>query len=247
MSYLEALGAARAGRLEAAATLSRHAIDLAQQAEHQEAAAIYEAGGAAWYAFSGDAPAARQRAAAALRFSKGRDGEYAAAVALALAGDVVRSQSLAADLEKRYPEDTSVQTSYLPTLRALASLHADQPLQAIEQLQITRRYELAYPALSFFAFFGSLYPVFVRGEAYLAAHKSAEAAVEFQRILGHRGLVLADPMGARARVELGRAWAASGDTVKARAAYNDFLTLWKNADRDIPILRQATAEYAKLQ
>jgi tetratricopeptide (TPR) repeat protein len=139
-----------------------------------------------------------------------------------------------------------VQSNYLPTLRALFSLHAGQASQAIEQLQTARTYEFADPAISFLAFFGSLYPVYARGEAYLAAHKSAEAAAEFQKILHHRGLVLADPMGARARLELGRAWAASGDTVKAREAYQDFLTLWKDADPDIPILRQAKAEYGKL-
>jgi hypothetical protein len=247
MSHMEALVLARTGRLESAAMMSRRAIDLAERAGHHENAATYEAAGAAWSAFAGDATTARQRASAAQRLSKGRDAEYAAAVALALAGETTQAQPLVLDLEKRYPEDTCVQTSYLPTLRALFSLHAGQTTQAIEQLQIARRYEFADPAVSFLAFFGSLYPVYVRGEAYLAAHRGAEAAAEFQKILDHRGLVLADPMDGRARLELGRAWAAAGDTVKARAAYEDFLALWKDADPGIPILRQARAENAKLQ
>ena len=117
-------------------------------------------------------------------------------MALALAGDVTQSQPLAADLDKRYPEDTSVQTSYLPTLRALFALHAGQPSQAIEQLQPARPYEFADPAINFLAYFGGFYPVYVRGEAYLAANQGAEAAAEFQKILDHRGLVLGDPMGA---------------------------------------------------
>jgi hypothetical protein len=247
MNHIEALVLARAGRLEAAATMSQRAVEAARREGHAENAAMYEAAPAAWNAFFGNVPAARRHAAAALAQSRGRDAQYAAAVALALAGDVTQSQPLAADLEKRYPEDTSVQSSYLPTLRALFLLHAGQPSQAIEALQPARPYEFADPAINFLGYFGGLYPVYVRGEAYLAAHKGAEAAAEFQKILDHRGLVLGDPMGARARVELGRAWALAGDPVKARAAYQDFVTLWKDADHDIPILSQARAEDAKLQ
>jgi hypothetical protein len=154
---------------------------------------------------------------------------------------------LAADLEKRYPEDTSVQTSYLPTLSAIVVLKAGQPAQAIERLQVAQAYEGADPAINFLAFFGSFYPVYVRGEAYLAARKGAEAAAEFQKILDHRELVLGDPIGARARVELGRAWTLAGDRAKARAAYEDFLTLWKDADAGIPLLAEAKAELAALR
>jgi len=247
ISHIEALVLARAGRLEAAATMARRAVDVAGRAGRREGVALYEAAPAVWNAFFGDATAARQHAAAALQRSRGRDAQYAAAVALALAGDMTQAQPLAADLEKRYPEDTSVQSNYLPTLRALFSLHAGQPSQAIEQLQTARSYEFADPAINFRAYFGALYPVYVRGEAYLAAHRPADAAVEFQKILNHRGLLLADPMGARARLQLGRAFALAGDAAKAKAAYQDFLTLWKDADPEIPILRQAKAEYGKLQ
>ncbi len=247
ISHIEALVQARAGRLEAAATMSRRAVDVAARAGRREGVALYEAAPGVWNAFFGDATAARQHAAAALQRSRGRDAQYAAAVALALAGDMTQAQPLAADLEKRYPEDTSVQSNYLPTLRALFSLHAGQPSQAIEQLQTARSYEFADPAINFRAYFGALYPVYVRGEAFLAAHRPADAAVEFQKILNHRGLLLADPMGARARLQLGRAFALAGDAAKAKAAYQDFLTLWKDADPEIPILRQANAEYGKLQ
>ena len=247
ISHIEALVLARAGRLEAAATMARRAVDVVARAGRREGVALYEAAPAVWNAFFGDATAARQHAAAALQRSRGRDAQYAAAVALALAGDMTQAQPLAADLEKRYPEDTSVQSNYLPTLRALFSLHAGQPSQAIEQLQPARSYEFADPAINFRACFGALYPVYVRGEAYLAAHRPADAAVEFQKILNHRGLLLADPMGARARLQLGRAFALAGDAAKAKAAYQDFLTLWKDADPDIPILRQAKAEYGTLQ
>ncbi|HEX7796729.1 MAG TPA: protein kinase [Vicinamibacterales bacterium] len=247
MTHLEALTFARAGQLELAADSSRRAVDVAERAGHHEIAATYEAAAAAWNAFFGNMAAARQRAAAALRLSTGRDAQYSAALALALAGDLSQSQSLAADLGKRYPEDTSVQFSYLPTLRALVALNDGRPSEAIEQLQKARSYEFADPALSFVYFFGSLYPVYMRGEAYLAAHNGAAAVTEFQKILDHRGLVLSDPMGARARLELARAWVTAGDTAKARAAYADFLGLWKDADPDTPILQQAKAEDARLR
>ena len=246
IAHMEALVLARAGRLQSAAAMSGRAADLAERAGRREGAATYVAAAAVWNAFFSDLPAARQRAAVALQLSKGRDAEYAAGVALALAGDVTQAQSIAADLEKRYPEDTSVQTSYLPTLRALFSVQAGQPSRAIEQLQAARTYEFANPAINFLGYFGGLYPVYVRGGAYLAAKKGAEAAAEFQKILDHRGLVLADPMAARARVELGRAWTMAGDRAKARAAYEDFLALWKDADPGVPLLAQAKAEYAKL-
>jgi predicted Zn-dependent protease len=227
--------------------MARRAVDVVARAGRREGIALYEAAPAVWNAFFEEATAVRQYAAAALQRSRGRDAQYAAAVALALVGDIPQAQPLAADLEKRYPEDTSVQTNYLPTLRALFSLHAGQPTQAIEHLQTARAYELANPAINFRTWFGAFYPVYVRGEAYLAARRPADAAVEFQKILTHPGLLLADPMGARARLQLGRAFVLAGDEARAKAAYDDFFTLWKDADPDIPILRQAKAEYGKLQ
>jgi tetratricopeptide (TPR) repeat protein len=247
MSHSEALVLARSGRLQLARRMSHRAVDVAQQTGQRERAATFEAGPAVWDAFFGNAPAARRSAMEALELSKGRDVEYGAAFALALSGDSGRAQSLVDDLERRFPEDTSVRFSYLPALRARLALNHDEPRKAIELLQIAVPYELAVPGIDFNAFFGGLYPVYVRGEAYLAVHDGAEAATEFQKILHHRGIVFADPIGALAHLQLGRAFALSGDKNKAKTAYQDFLTLWKDADPDIPILTQAQAEYAKLQ
>jgi tetratricopeptide (TPR) repeat protein len=173
--------------------------------------------------------------------------EYGAALALALSGDSSRAEALANDLEEQFPEDTSVRFSYLPTLHSVLALKTGKPLDAIDLLQTAVPNELGAPASSFFGFFGALYPVYFRGEAYLDARQGREAAVEFQKILDHRGTVVSDPIGVLAHLQLGRAYALSRDWSKARSAYQDFLTLWKNADPDILILKQAKAEYAKLQ
>jgi eukaryotic-like serine/threonine-protein kinase len=247
ISQQEAFVSASSGQLQQARMLSGRAAGLAKQATQPERAAIYEAGAATWEAFFGNAPVARQSAMAALELSKGRDIEYGAAFALALSGDSSRSQALANDLEGRFGEDTSVRFSYLPTLHALFALNRGEPSNAIQLLQIADPHDLAVPASSFFGFFGALYPAYVRGMAYVALHRGAEAATEFQKILDHRGIVIGDPVGAVAHLQLGRAFALSGDTIKARSAYNDFLALWKDADPDIPILKQAKAEYASPQ
>ena len=135
---------------------------------------------------------------------------------------------------------------YLPTLRALFSLNAGDPAAAIQALQVASRYDLHTGGVGFMQRFGALYPIYVRGVAYLAARQPAAAAGEFQRILDHRSIVFVDPMDALARLQLARALALSGDNVKAKSAYADLLTLWKNADADIPVLSAARAEYARL-
>jgi DNA-binding winged helix-turn-helix (wHTH) protein len=243
----EAFALAYSGHLREARRMSRRAVELAQQSGQQERAALCEAGAAVWEAFLGNAPAARRSAMAALELSKDREVVYGAGLTLALSGDSGRSQTLANDLETRFPEATEVRFSYLPTLRALLALNHGEPSNAIEVLQIAVLYELGAPPSSIHGFFGALYPVYVRGEAYLAAHKGAEAAAEFQKILDHRGIVVSDPIGALAPLGLARAYALSGDAAKARATYQDFFLLWKNADADIPILKQANKEYANLQ
>jgi len=235
------------GHLQQARRMSRRAVDLAQQTAHRERAALYETGAALREAFFGNAPAARRSATAALELSKDREVEYGAAFALALSGDSSGSQRLANDLATRFGEDTSVEFSYLPALRARLALNRGEPSKAIEVLQVAVPYELGRPRSSHHGFFGAFYPVYVRGEARLAAHQGAEAATEFQKILDHRGIVVSDPVGALARLQLGRALTMSGDKSKAKTAYQDFLTLWKDADPDIPILKQAKAEYATLQ
>jgi len=172
--------------------------------------------------------------------------DYGLALALVYAGDAGQAQALADDLDKTFPEGTIVQFNYLPTLRAKLALLRANPQQAVDILRGAAPYELGLPALGSYNW-PNLYPIYVRGEAYLAAHQGNEAAAEFQKILDHRGIVLNEPIGALARLQLGRAYAMQGDTAKARAAYQDFLTLWKDADPGVPILREAKAEYAKLQ
>jgi DNA-binding winged helix-turn-helix (wHTH) protein/tetratricopeptide (TPR) repeat protein len=235
---LEAKTAAYSGRLGRARDLSRQAVVSAKRAEEPERAAEYEAEAALREALFGNRTEARERAADALKFSNGWYAQSLAAVALALAGDEVRVETLATDLDNRFPEHTIVQSHYLPTLRAQLALNRDDPSKAIEILQAATPYDLS--AL------GALYPAYVRGEGYLAARQGNEAAAEFQKIIDHKGIVINAPIGALAHLGLGRAYALSGDKAKAKAAYQDFLALWKDADLDIPILKQAKAEYAKL-
>jgi tetratricopeptide (TPR) repeat protein/predicted Ser/Thr protein kinase len=247
MFQQQALVLARSGHMKQAAIMWQRAITLAQQIGHREKAALYETAAAACEAHFGNGAGAKLHALVALKIGKGRDVEYAAAFALAVAGDFSGAQTLADDLEERFPEDTPVQFEYLPTLRALFALARNDPSKAIELLQPALAYDFALPGTAFGANFGGLYPAYVRGKAYLAANHGVEAATEFRKILDHRGVVGADPVGALAHLQLGRAFALSGDKTEAKTAYQDFLTLWKDADPDIPILQQAKAEYAELR
>jgi hypothetical protein len=246
ISHLEALRLAGSAQLQDARRTAAIAVAIPKQAGKLERAALFEAATAVWEALYGNPAAARQKAAAALALGRGHEVDYAAAFALALSGDVSRSRALADDLARDHPEDTSVQFMYLPTLRALFALDARNPAAAIQSLQTASRYDLALGRVGFIGRFGGLYPIYVRGMAYLAARQPAEAAAEFQRILDHRSIVLVDPIDALARLQLARALALSGDTVKAKNAYGNLLTLWKNADADIPVLKAARAEYARL-
>ena len=196
ISHLEALALARSGRLQDARRMSAVPVEIAQRSGRRERAGLFEAARAVWEAFYGNAAAARQSASKALALGRGRDVDYAAAFALALSGDLPQSRALAEDLAREFPEDTSVQFMYLPTLRALFSLNAGDPAAAIQALQIASRYDLALGGVGFIGRFGGLYPIYVRGLAYLAARQPAEAAGEFQRILDHRSIVLVDPMDA---------------------------------------------------
>ncbi|HEV3311357.1 MAG TPA: hypothetical protein VG815_12660, partial [Chloroflexota bacterium] len=248
VANVEALALARSGRLRLARQSSSRAIDLAQQAGGREAAASYQAARAVWEAVCGNAAEAKRNATAALALSNGRDVEYAAGLGVALSGDASQSQPLADDLDKRFPEDTFAKFTYVPVLRALSVLADGKPTESVERLRIALPYELAVNGLNFSHFYlGGLHSAYVRGEAFMAAHRYGEAAAEFQKILDHRGVVGADPIGALAHLQLGRAFALSGDLAKSKTAYQDFLALWKDADPDIPILTQGRAEYAKLQ
>jgi len=222
-------------------------MDLALQVGSREEAAIYQAARALWEAAYGNSAEGRRNALAALELSKGRDIEFAAALALAFSGEYSRSQALADDLEKRFPQDTFSKFSYVPVLRGLAALERGKPAESVETLQISLRYELAANGLNFNCWcLGGLHSAYVRGEALSAAHRYSEATAEFQKMLDHSGIVGLDPLGPLAHLQLGRAYTFSEDKIKAKAAYQNFLTVWKDADADIPILKQAKAEYAKL-
>jgi eukaryotic-like serine/threonine-protein kinase len=242
----ESSALARSGRLESARRMVRHAAVLAERDAHKETAALYLAGAALWEAFFGNTAEAKRSAAAALDISNARGVEYGTALALAIVGESSLPQTLADDLEKRFPQDSSVRFSYLPALRARIALDHRQPQRAIELLEIASPYEFGSPRTAIHANFGALYPVYMRGEAYLAAHRGLEAAAEFQKIIDHPGIVVSDPIGALARVSLGRAWSLAGDKTRAKTAYQEFLGLWKDADIDLPILKKAKAEYAAL-
>jgi eukaryotic-like serine/threonine-protein kinase len=234
------------GRLRDAREFSRRAVDSAEREEEKEPAATYSALSGLREALFGNAEEARPRASSAIEKSSGRDVRYASALAFAYARDNQRAQVLAADLAKRFPQDTIVQFNYLPVLRARLALNRGNAADALEALRPAISYELGATTSSTYGWTG-MYPVFVRGEAYLLARQAAEAAVEFQKILEHRGVVVNEPIAALARLGLARAYVLQGDSVRARGAYKDFLTIWKDADPDIPVLKQAKAEYAKLQ
>lgn len=235
------------GRMQDAMRMSRHATDLAQQTRHSERAALFATPPALWQALFGNTSEAKRGALAALGQSSAREVRYGAALALAFSRDSSRAESLANALEKELPEDTSVKFSYLPSVRAALALNHNEPEKAVELLQVAVPYELAAPRSTLQGFFGALYPAYVQGLAYLAAHDGTQAATEFQKVLDHRGLVISDPIGALAHLQLGRAYAMVGDNNNAKSAYEDFLNLWKDADPEIPILKQARVEYAKLQ
>jgi DNA-binding winged helix-turn-helix (wHTH) protein/tetratricopeptide (TPR) repeat protein len=246
MLQSEALVAAHAGCLHQARLLSGQAVELARRSGHSERAAIYVAGSAAWEAFLGNVAEARKNAADALKLSNARDVEYGSAFALSLTHDDSKAQALTNNLAKRFPQDTLVQFTYLPLLNALASLHRLQPAESVRLIQTTLPFEFATPGTNFFGFFGGLYPAYVRGQGYLSLGKGDEAAGEFQKIVDHPGVVYGDPIGALAHLQLGRALVLSGEKDKAKSAYQDFLTLWSDADPDLPIFKQAKAEYARL-
>jgi DNA-binding winged helix-turn-helix (wHTH) protein len=243
---LEADTAAYSGRLREAQQFSRRAMNTAELARENEAAATYLVLSALREALSGNREEARRLATLATDRSIARDVQYGTALALVFAGDDRRAKALGDDLGKRFPEDTMVQFNYLPTLRAKDALARRNAAQAIERLGAATPYDLGASTASTYGW-TALYPVYVRGEAYLASRKGREAAAEFQKILDHRGVVVNQLIGALARLQIGRANAMQGETAKARAAYQDFLTLWKDADPDIPIFQQAKQEYARLQ
>ena len=245
MLCLEAGTAAYSGKLADARDFARQAAAAAGRASEKEVAAGCEAAASLWESLYGNASAARQHASSTLAHSNGRDAQYAAALAFAVIGDSARALSLADELEKRFPEDTLVRFNYLPTLRAQLALNSTNgAAKAVEALAVASPYELGIPGNT--TFWPNLYPIYLRGQAYLAAHQGAQAAAEFQKILDWPGVAVNEPIGPLAHLGLARSYVAQNDSTKARAAYKDFLALWRDADPAIPILLAAESEFAKL-
>ena len=225
------------GKLKNAHELTGRAMDSAQHNDAKEAAAAYQAAAALREVEAGNREQARAEANAALKLAPNRDVRAMAALALARAGDTAGAEKLAAELDKTFPLDTLVQRYWLPTIRAGVALEGKDPNRAIELLKVPSTSEVSTPT----------HLGYLRGEAHLILHDGNRAAVEFQKFIDHRGMVGSSLLGVLARLGLARAYAMQGDTAKARSAYQDFLPLWKDADPDIPILKEAKAEYAKLQ
>ncbi|HXJ11820.1 MAG TPA: winged helix-turn-helix domain-containing protein [Candidatus Limnocylindrales bacterium] len=239
---LQARTAAYYGQLKRARDLFREAINLAGESKRPELAALLEVQEAESEALIGSADAARNLTGAGLALSNGSDTQGPAALILALTGDSGRAQSLIDDLAARFPRSTLIQANYLPAARAQIALNRKEPSKAIETLQASTAYELGD-----MEDVNAGYTVYLRAQAYLAAHQEAKASAEFQKILDHPGIVLNDPIAALARVGLARAYVAQGDIAKAKAAYGDFFSLWKNADPDLPVYQQAKAEFANFR
>ena len=232
------------GRLTKARDFSRRAVDSSVRNDSKETAAVWQVNAALREAEFGNMAVAKQDVAAALKLSPGRDVEMLSALALARSGEIARAKTIVEQLEKSYPSETILKVYWLPTIKAAIELSGNHAAQALVSLEAAAPYDFGSPP-PFQV--GTLYPAYLRGEANLMAHNGTAAAAEFQKLLDHRGIVLNFVTGSLAHLQIGRAYVMEGDTAKAKAAYQDFLTLWKDADPDIPILKEAKAEYAKLQ
>jgi eukaryotic-like serine/threonine-protein kinase len=244
----EANSAGYFGQFAKGREFTQQAADAAQKQGKQETPATYVAEAAIREALAGNIAAAKQSVKTALARSRSRDVEAMSALALALAGDSREATQLATELDRQFPKNTILQLNYLPTIRAAEELWNGSgrinPAKAVEMLAPVTPYELGITALEEGL---SLYPVYVRGQALLLARNGSAAATEFQKIIQHPGIVQNEPIGALAYLGLARAYALSHDSAQAHAAYQEFFALWKDADPDVPILKQARAEYAKLQ
>jgi len=234
------------GRLGGARRLSQRAIESARGSESKETAAAWRMNAALHEAEFDNVARSRQEIAPALAEGPTRDVSVLAALAFSRIGDINSAERMARDLAERFPLNTAINRYWLPAIYASIEIRRDNLAKALEDLRTTSLYELGSP-LPQFEVGGSLYPVYIRGQIYLSLHQGKEAAAEFQKFLEHRGVALNSPLGALARLQLGRAYALQDKTVQSRAAYQDFFRLWKDADPDIPILIAAKAEYAKLK
>jgi len=234
------------GHLAKAREFSAQAAETASKSDSKEAAALWQSYAALREAEFGNTTRAKQQAEAALALAQGRDVRVLAALVLARAGAAAQTQNLAAELNQEFPVDTMMQGYVLPTVRAMLALNRGDGQLAVELLKPASDFELGTPQ-AFANTVPPLYPMYTRGQAYLKAAQGEQAAAEFQKMIDHRTVSVNYPLGALAYLQLGRAYALQGDTAKAKAAYEDFLTLWKDADPDIPVYKAAKAEYAKLQ
>ena len=244
--HFGSLVAAYEGRLQRSRQASIQAVTLARQAHLAERAALFEGAAAVRDALYGYPADSSRLSFGAGQLVSGRDVDFPRAFALALSRNSSAASAILTRLEKQYPEDTCVRFSYAPAVRALLAMNQGRPAKAIELLTVSKAYELAQTGVSIYVHYGTLYPTYVRGLAYQQLHKPREAAAEFQRMLDHPGLLLADPIGPAARVQMARALRDSGQTAAAKAAYQAFLDLWKDADQEIPLLQQARTEFARL-
>jgi eukaryotic-like serine/threonine-protein kinase len=232
------------GRLANARKLSQRAIDSARANASKETAAAWQMNAALREAEFQNVSRSRQQIGPALAEAPTRDVTVLAALAYSRIGDIEAATRIAHDLVLHFPLNTAINRYWLPTNYASLEITRHDPAKALEDLQTTIPYELGSPLPQFEAG-GSLYPVYVRGELLL--HQGKEAAAEFQKFLDHPGVAVSCPLAALARLQLGRAYALQGDSVRSRAAYQDFFTVWKEADPDIGILIMAKSEYAKLK
>ena len=238
MLEAEAEATAASGRIQQARELYRQAVDSAQQAKLPENMAGILARQARAEAEVGNPDQARERARTALATDRGRFVLPFAGFAVATAGDIAPAAAIADELTKLFPLDTLVNNVWVPSIRGQIEVSRGNPGKAIELLQAAIPFEFGWPA--------RVMPSYVRGQAYLHLHQGKEAAEQFQNILNHRGVCGTLPACLLAHLQLGRARAISGDNAGARTAYQDFFALWKDADPDVPILKEAKAEYAKL-
>jgi DNA-binding winged helix-turn-helix (wHTH) protein/tetratricopeptide (TPR) repeat protein len=241
MTAREACVLSYRGRLKEARTLTRRAALLAQKANQSDRAALYLAGLATREALFGNAKEATDAADLAMRISKNRDVLYGAAFAYAWTGAETKATAIIDVLEKRFPEDTFVSDTYVPTVRAILARNHHDVVKADELLRTPAQYELSVPG-TWFGFFGVMYPTYVCGMAYLDAHQADKALIEFKKIIEHRGLVASDPVGALARLQLVRALLMQGRTKEAKDEYRNVLASWNSADSEAPIIRQAKLE-----
>lgn len=230
------------GHLRKARELSKQAEESALRNDAKEAAALWRLNATLWEAEFGNARQATQRVGAP---AKGRYVQAMAALALARAGDVVQAEAIAETASQRFPRDTVLNNYWLPSVRAAVALCRKNSSSAIDALRVTAPYELGQPPP--LDLLSTMYPTYLRGEAYLMERNGLAAAAEFKRIIEHPGIVLNFPLGALAHVQIGRAYALAGKTREAKASYERFFALWKDADEDIAVLRQAKLEYAKLK